>query len=269
MSTRQREPNTGMVKACAQPRRGRVTRRAGLRESGLHVVRIRGRIVILGVAAVAISAGALVLAVFVAGVTVQRRVRARQGEPGNLPVVKLGSRPRHDCVAILACNRKTHSLMIRRGTLVRLRMAGVALSRKSFVSPAGPGPVTRLTVHRGMAAHQRKPVLVQLDVLQRYAPALYSVALLANRSHLAAVYIRVAVGALGAHVLEHQAGVALRAPHARVHATQRKLRLVMIELRYIPDRLPCSERMAVLTCHVHISMRTARYRALGRLGAGR
>lgn len=52
--------------------------------------------------------------------------------------------------------------------------------------------------------------------------------------------------------------MALYAGHRLVHAAQRRARLVVIEFRNGPDRLPRVRRVAVLTGNVQISVRTVR-----------
>lgn len=54
-------------------------------------------------------------------------------------------------------------------------------------------------------------------------------ATLAVSSKLPAVYVRVAIGAVAADVLEHQAGVALRTTDLLVHAPQGIPGLIVIE----------------------------------------
>jgi hypothetical protein len=56
----------------------------------------------------------------------------------------------------------------------------------------------------------------------------------------------VAVGAPGADILENQIGMALRAGDLLVHAAQRIPRLVVLELRVRPDRLPTRVGVAAL-----------------------
>ena len=81
--------------------------------------------------------------------------------------------------------------------------------------------------------------------------------LLAVRSKLALVNIGVTVGALGTYVGEHRLRMALRTRHALVHATEGKLRQVMVELGNATDRLPPRRGMAVLARHVQVAVRAA------------
>lgn len=98
-----------------------------------------------------------------------------------------------------------------------------------------------------MCAHQGKPVLVILNGLDGSLPALHRVAALAFGAELAAVNIGVAIRAGLADILEHEAGVTLRAGNLRVHPPQRISSAVVVELRDRPNRLPACVRVAVLT----------------------
>ncbi len=75
-----------------------------------------------------------------------------------------------------------------------------------------------IAFHERMGADKREPVLVVLDSLDRHLPSFDRVAALAVGTELAAVNVRVALGALGAGLFEHQACVALNARNLRVHA---------------------------------------------------
>lgn len=103
-----------------------------------------------------------------------------------------------------------------------------------------------------------------LDLADAHAPAIYRVALLACRTELPPVNVSVAVGAFHAHVRKNQIGMALPARDFLVHAAQRILRLVVIKLGDVADRLPTRKGMAVLTRNGEISVRAAR----GHIGAG-
>ncbi len=104
-----------------------------------------------------------------------------------------------------------------------------------------------IALHNGVCADQRETVLVILDLLDVYLPAFNGVAALAIGSELAAMDICVALGALGADLFEHQAGVALRARNLSMHTTQRIASLVVIELRVRSDRFPGHGCVTVLT----------------------
>ena len=116
----------------------------------------------------------------------------------------------------------------------------------------------------GVRADQREPVLMVFDLADPDSPAFNRVALFAGGAKLPAMNVGVAVRAPHAHVREHQIGVTLAACDFLVQAAQRVLRLVVIKLGHVADRLPASKRMAVLTRNGEVAVRTAR----GHIGAG-
>ena len=83
-------------------------------------------------------------------------------------------------------------------------------------------------------------------------------ALLAIRSQLPPVNIRMTVLASLSHVREYGFHVTLNAGHGLVHATQRVSRLIVVEFRNGADGSPSICRVAVLTRHVQITVRTVR-----------
>ena len=87
-------------------------------------------------------------------------------------------------------------------------------------------------------------------------------ALLALRAELTPVDIRVAIGALRAHVGKHKAGVAQAAFHFLVQAAEREAGLVVVEFRDVANRLPACEGVAVLALLTQITVRAARGAAL-------
>ena len=97
----QREAGRGMVKIRIQPRGCAVALLTGLRESGTDVVRIRGAIEIIQVAAHArrIRAGQVVIAIHVTLHALHGCVGAGQGEAGG-GVVKVRAHPRCRVVAL-------------------------------------------------------------------------------------------------------------------------------------------------------------------------
>ena len=83
-------------------------------------------------------------------------------------------------------------------------------------------------------------------LLQRDLPALYRVAAFTVRAKLAAVDVGMAVGAMGAHILEDQTGMALGAGDLLMHAAQWVACVVVIELGIRPDGLPTGVTVALL-----------------------
>ncbi len=98
--------------------------------------------------------------------------------------------------------------------------------------------MTRIAIQHRVRADQGKPILVILNRLYLNVPALYSVAAFAVGSHLSPVDISVAVAALRTDVGKNRFGMALGTGHVLVHATQRELGFVVVELRNVADRLP-------------------------------
>ena len=86
-------------------------------------------------------------------------------------------------------------------------------------------------------------------------PAFDGMALFAIGTHLALVDVSVAVGALFAHIRKHRLDVALRACHALVHAAQRILGGVVIELRNCTNRLPRAQGVTVLAGNAETTVR--------------
>jgi len=115
-----------------------------------------------------------------------------------------------------------------------------------------------------MSSDQRKAILVIAYLFQRDLPTLDRVAAFTVCAKLAAVYVGVAIGAVGTHILEDQAGMALRAGDLLMHAAQRIAGVVVVELRIRPDRLPTGVTVAVLAWRrnrpvriAHLGLRSA------------
>lgn len=105
------------------------------------------------------------------------------------------------------------------------------------------------------------------NCIQRYIPALDGVAALTVGAELAAVNIRMAVGALRAYILKDEAGVALGAGYLLMHAAQWISRFVVIEFRVRPDGLPTGVSMAILAGNRDWSMGIGDFRQRGAGGS--
>jgi len=103
-----------------------------------------------------------------------------------------------------------------------------------------------IALHQGMRSDQRKAVLVVFDCVQRDVPSFYRVAVFAACAELAAMNIRMAIGALFADVPEDQTGVAGRAGDILMHSTEWVARTVMAELGKGADGIPTGGGMTVL-----------------------
>jgi len=111
-----------------------------------------------------------------------------------------------------------------------------------------------------MSTDKWEPIIVVLDCIQRYIPALNRVAAFTVGSELAAVNVGMAVCAMRAGILEDKACVALRTADFLVHAPQWITSLVVIELRICPDRLPTCVCVAVLARGGYRAMRVGHFR---------
>jgi hypothetical protein len=108
-----------------------------------------------------------------------------------------------------------------------------------------------------MRSEQWEAIHVLLNLLQGNLPSPYRVALLAVRSKLALMYVRMAVSALLSDVGKHRFGVALGASHSLMHAAKGISGLIVIKFRKAPNRLPRTECVAVLAGNVKVSVGAA------------
>jgi len=217
-----------------------------LREAHLDVGRAVGGVEILGVASVATGRSALELASDVAGGAFKRGVRPGEREAGEFQMIEFGAEPGVGTVAGLAGGRKVEGFVIRLGrSLIIGRVARKTCSGESDELPHGLALVAIRTFQHCVSAKQRKPVVVLFQLLGSNVPTLHGVALFAISAKLAAMNIRVAVRAVAAHILEDQAGVALRAANLLVHPAQRVAGSIVVELRNASDGLPTRIGMAV------------------------
>ena len=248
------------------PRRGRVAGLARGRKCSSYVIGILCAGKILLMTSKAGRGRARKAPTCVAGSACQLRVRSGQRKSCELQVVEAGAEPGIHPVALLARGGKSRLHVIgRRGRLVALGVAGVAIGGQTDELPRCRAFVAGIAVEHGMRAHQRKAVLVVLNRLDGNVPALHRMAALAIRAELATVNVSVAVPALVADIRKNGFGVALRAGHVLVHAAKREARFVVIELRDVADRLPRRECVAVLAGNRQRSVRAARITGIGRL----
>ena len=179
-------------------------------------------------------------------------------EPSVLQMIKVHAEPVVHLVALLAGSREACGQMTRpRSSLIVLGVAGIALRRHRAEVAERSILVAGITIHRGVRAYQRKPVLVLLDLLDRNLPTSYGVALFTTGPKLPLVNIGVTVGTLCAHITEHRLGVALGASHTQVHTAQRIARLVVIKFRDAADGLPSADGVAVLAGNIQVAVRAA------------
>lgn len=119
-----------------------------------------------------------------------------------------------------------------------------------------------------MRSQKRKAILVLLDFVQRNHPSLHGMTLLAIRAELALVDVGVAIRTLRSHIGKYRLGMTLGAGNALVQTAERKLGLVMIELRNAANRFPSSRGVAILARKVQIAVRTSGVRVTLRLTHG-
>ena len=118
--------------------------------------------------------------------------------------------------------------------------------------------MTQVAIDHGVGAGQWKAVVVLLYISNRNLPAANRVALLAICSQLALVNVGMAILAVFSDVGENGPGVALGTRNRLVQATQRILRLIVIEFRNRANRPPRIGCVAILAGNVEIAMRTVR-----------
>lgn len=225
------------------------------------MVRIGGGVVIVLVASNACRCREIVVAVLVAVCTCGRRhrVASAQDEAGR-GVIKLGIRPIVCGMAVLTKRgRENRNRIVRwiRGAVEVLAVATEALRGHVIELGEGATLMAILAGRSGVRAGQGEPVHVHVDLADGNLPAADRVTVLAGSGHFAAVNVRMAVGALIADIGEHHLAMAVRAGHTLVQAAERKLRLVVVELRHGTGRLPSVHGVAVLTCDIQVAVGAA------------
>lgn len=195
---------------------------------------------------------------------IQGSVHAGQSEPGEFRVVELGAKPPVHAVTLLTDGWKFRSLVIRESRLHKvLHMAGDTLGRQSRELAGRRTLVAIVTEQGGMCPYQRETVVVSSHGLYRGLPSLDRVAVFASSPKLAAMDVRVAVGALSADIGKHKTDVALGARNTGVHASERVAGLVVIEFDDVTEGLPGCKGMAVVARDVQVTVRTTSGRSAG------
>ena len=149
-------------------------------------------------------------------------------------MIELGVEPAVKVVAALAIGggEGGPSAGVRRigGVLPILEVAGVALRRKAVENSGGELRVALIALNGRVRAEKREAVLVILHLLNGDIPAFNGVTLRAIGTHLAAMNIGVAIGAIFADIAEYRLAMALRAFHVFVHSAERVAGFVVVEL---------------------------------------
>src|ERR1035438_9238879 len=130
----------------------------------------------------------------------QSGVHPGQREPGELEVVEAGAEPTVHGVAALAGGGEAQRNVVENRRLEVLLMAGVTSRRQSLELPGRGILVALVALHQGVRPYQRKAVLVVANRILRDIPTLDRVATFALGAELAAMNIRVAIGATLADV---------------------------------------------------------------------
>ena len=117
--------------------------------------------------------------------------------------------------------------------------------------------VTIVALYGRVHSQQRKAVLVILHLLHGDIPALHCVTLRAIRPHLALMHVGVAVLTILGYIGENRFHMALRALHFLVHATQRIVSLVVVELENRTNRPPPRCGVAILARNREFPVRTS------------
>jgi hypothetical protein len=143
-----------------------------------------------------------------------------------------------------------------------LQVARCASCRETLELPNCGALVTILTLHRGVSTQERESILVILDLLDGDIPTEHRMTPCAIGSHLPLVNIGVAVLALLANIRKYRLDVTLRTLHFFVHAPQRILCLIVVELRHGADRAPSAGGVAIFARNLQRPVRASRRFAL-------
>jgi hypothetical protein len=169
-------------------------------------------------------------------------------------VIKRGTQPTVKFVAPLAIagGERWPGAGMRRigGVLPVFQMAGIAGCAQPEKHPRGGLFVALVALYGSVSAQKRKSILVIADLLHRDIPALNGMALRAVRPHLAAMDVRVAIGAILPNIGEHGFYMALGALYLFVHAPERIFRLVVVEFGDRANRTPTRRRVAIFAGNV-------------------
>ena len=253
----QREASGGVIKLAIGPLHDVMALLTGCRETGVRH-RSGGAGEIFLVTGEARRAGQVVIVVDVAidALTGRIRVPSSQKKPGRA-VVKLGIQPVVCRVTTLARGGELGRNVVRVGSVLKLRLVtGEARRGHRLKFAVGAALVAGITVDGCVGTGQRETIVVLLHIFNGDGPSADGMALLAIGAQLTLVNIGVAVLAALTDVGENHLHVTLDASDAGVHTAQRIARLVVIELRNCPDRLPAIRGMAVLARDGQTAVRT-------------
>ena len=133
-------------------------------------------------------------------------------------------------------------------------MASQTVGWQTLEPSHGCSLVARLALQGRVRTDQWKTVFVITKLIDGCCPPIHAVAALAACAHVAAMNIGVTVAALSPYITEHRLQMALGARDCLVHAAKWIAGLVVIELRYLANRSPSAEGVAVLARDVQRSV---------------
>jgi len=175
-----------------------------------------------------------------------------------------GAQPAVKRMTRLASLGELRRYVIGIGSFLKIRLVtGNTSSRESLELADGRALVAILALHRSMRAQEWKAILVIFYLLDGIVPALNGVALRTVGAHLPLVNVNVTILAVLPYVSKHGLDVALRALHFFVHAAQRILGFVVIELRNSANGAPTRGSVAVFARNIQGAMRTSSGLPLG------
>ena len=253
-----------MIKGGSAPRCRVVALLARLRESRLHMVRIRCRVEILHVAADTIRRCSRELPTDVALIAGHSRVCPSQRKLGERVVIECGLIPTDAVVACLTSRRETSLRMRRIIGLVKVRHVAAHAGRRRATRKLAPR-VAGAAIQRGVRSDQRKAGELHVIKLRRH-PVVRGVALLAIRGKpkrnvidarrpgvhkffLVAGQARSREALELAHSCTLVAGIAI---HGRVRSDQREPVHVLIDL--LDGNVPATHRMTLLAIGAHLPL---------------
>ena len=189
----------------------------------------------------------------------QGGMHARQRKARYLCVIEARVLPDVHVVAVFASLGQLGCHMVQGGRgLIIPKVAVDALRADPREDPRRGALMATFAGNRRMRAEKRKPVIVVLDGRDRHVPAPHSVTILATRSELPPVQVRVTVRTASRGLREHQVHMASLASYVLVETKQRITGLRgVIELGLPADRLPGGSRMTVLARDPQFAVRVS------------
>jgi len=259
MCSGQRKSDQVVIERCRLPGTGAVATPTGLWEVRGHMVGVGGPAEIRQVASDAGRRRTFEFAADVARVAVERGMHSGQRKAGVFKMVEVHPKPAVEAMALLAIGGEARGHVRRAsGSLILLRVAGVALRGHGGKLTQCSILVACVAVHCSVRAEQREPVGVALNLFDRNLPSVDGVTLFAIGPKLALVNVGMTVGAFLADVGEDRLNVALSASDVLMHAAERVAGLAVIKLGNVADGFPSTLCVAILTGDIQRAMRAPR-----------